>query len=266
MTYDAGIDWEEQKPAHAKLLMGIAMLDSHFKYGNPKDFYSLNNNKSVQLIGDLMPGMIDYIKERYIGKQPLSKYLSWRGRAIIPKHMGGNAQYNDFIPLIASLELIWDCYHNNKIVTFDNIAEAQERLILSQQGKCSGVYIRFDPLVIERGYVGEGKNLSKRNKAHNNSPYRIYSFLATIDKICAVTLQNMILDQLTYKLGYTVTGKFEVPTGSDAMKVVGEIIKIQHIQRFYNTVKIVELKEQETKAKLKLPAYWDLDVLTHRRG
>jgi hypothetical protein len=233
----AGVDWmREVFACHCKALGGTGLI-----YYGPTGFFGGKNNRGIQLIEDLCPGLSDLIKKQYTGEQEWHEVLSWRMKAFRDGEYKGYSR-----PEFAqSIELVQDSVYNNKRLYVEQFLEVTEREALLKHGSGPGLYICGEPDPT-RVRIGQSAEVTKRKM---EGFFYIDTIIATPDERAAKDLEAYLLKELSvhplvldpYRQSKSL---FMFKPGVSAVLEVKRIITAHNFygRRFFNRNKIDELK------------------------
>jgi hypothetical protein len=211
-----------------KILLGIGRWDAITKNDAEGWWATGSKNKAVQLLGDVMPFAIDQIRRDHTGVVPVENIIMYRARASSPKELGhhGGGEIGRFMvpEFRSSFNFMSDTYAKKSSITADDLFAAQEKLLLGLFSDCIGVYVRVDPEIQERAYIGRTKNLAKRH--HSNASHRLARVYPTITVPASIDIETELL-RLTAehpKIQKATQGLVQFKSGTSAIKMIDELV------------------------------------------
>lgn len=245
----AGLDWiREVLAVHGKLIGGTGII-----YYGPDGWFRKENNRGVQLLGDICPALFDILKKQYTGSRPWYQTLSWRAKAF---RSGEYLRFSrpEFAP---SVEMVQDAVYNNKSLYLEQIREVHEQEVILKHGDGPGLYICGE-LDLERIRIGHSKEVATRDM---DGHYHIDRIIATPDTRAAKDLEDLVLRELRvhsllldpYRQSKS---KFIFQPGTNALEVVNRITNAKDFfgRRFFNRNKINESSGVVKKLRFRVRA------------
>lgn len=232
----AGIDWAMDDPiwAFAKIIATFARAEFGPKGGG---WFKEKGKGAEERLLPLMPWLIDRFKKEWTGKGEFAEAIAWRARAGFEGEIARFRKEPRYARLVTIAERT---LATNTTVTIDQIYEANEEQLLELAEGAMGLYVRQDPELPNRIYVGVTSNLTKRNSGHNNANHRLVHFIPALDNAAMRQFESAVIKLLSSMdecLSENSKGLLTFRDGVNAFKLFKKVLcnpTIIHFQKVLN--------------------------------